>query len=93
MSPTRDKPSRTSELLEADHVDLRVLAPAAYYSHFPVDDLERALDIGVRALGKREGVEMSFAFKRLDDRIRINAIPDDDRALIKWLERSLATSR
>lgn len=42
-------------------------------------------------LGKHEGVEMSFAFERLDDRITVDAIADD-HTLLDWLEWSVAAS-
>lgn len=84
----RDRPSRPSALLDADQVDLRVLAPAAYYSSYDLVDLASQLDVGLRALGKREGVELSFAFKRLDDRISASTIPDD-QALLRLLDHSM----
>ncbi len=76
-----DKPTRPSALLDADHVDLSVLAPSAYYSPYALADIASQLDHGVRALGKRENVELSFAFKRLDDRIKHDSIPEDETLL------------
>lgn len=83
-----DKPLRPSALLEADQIDLRVLAPATYYSSYELADLATQLNMGLRAMGEREGVELSFAFKRLDDRVSADAIPDD-RALLRLLDHSM----
>ena len=83
-------------MLDADRIDLRVLAPSAYYSGFVLKDMEAALDMGVRALGKRTGVALTFAFEILDERIRPEVIPDDETLLAcldqaasatKWLPR------
>jgi len=76
-----DKPTRPSALLDADNIDLCVLAPAAYYARYSLGDLTTALDAGVRALGKRGGVKLSFTFKCLDDRITAHEIPDDQMLL------------
>jgi hypothetical protein len=61
-----DPPLRPSVLLEADTIDLRVLAPSTFYDGYELQDLERALHAGVRALGNRAGVATSFAFDVLD---------------------------
>jgi hypothetical protein len=71
-----DKPTRPSALLDADHIDLRVLAPAAYYKKFALKDIEVSLDAGVRALGRRNGTVLTFAFELLDERIQPDSIPD-----------------
>ena len=76
-----DKPSRASALLDADHMGLRVLAPPAYYSGFALKEVEIALDEGVRRLGQRTGAVLSFAFELLDERIRPDAVPDDETLL------------
>ena len=81
-----DRPARPSVLLDADHMDLRVLAPAAYYGRFPLRDIESALDAGARALGERHGVTLTFAFDLLDDQIRPADIPDD-ATLLALLDR------
>jgi hypothetical protein len=73
-----DKPSRASALLDANHIDLRVLAPSKYYAPFALKDIEAALDVGVRTLGQRNGTTLTFAFERLDERIRPDALPNDD---------------
>ncbi len=81
-----DRPARPSVLLDADRIDLRVLAPAAYYGRFALSDLESALDAGARALGNRHGVTLTFAFDVLDERISPTAIPDD-ATLLALLDR------
>lgn len=70
-----DRPSRPSPLLEADRVDLRVLAPAEFYKGYSLETVESAVHEGVRSLGERQGVTLSFCFKILDDRIRADAMP------------------
>ncbi len=72
-----DRPARPSVLLDADHMDLRVLAPPAYYGRFALEHVEAALDAGARALGRRHGATLTFAFDRLHERIRPDDIPDD----------------
>jgi hypothetical protein len=72
-----DKPSRGSDLLDADYIDLQVLAPSAYYSGFALNQIEAALDAGVRALGRQNDIVLTFAYKLLDERIRTDAILDD----------------
>ena len=76
-----DRPSRPSVLLDADRIDLRVLAPAAYYGRTALHDIETALDAGTHALGQRHDVTLTFAFDLLDDRIRPAALPDDNTLL------------
>jgi len=60
-------PAVTTSILEADHIDLRVLAPPAYYARYDLTELEAVLDRGCRTLGLRHGVRMSFAFLTLDE--------------------------
>lgn len=81
-----DRPARPSVLLDADHIDLRVLAPAAYYGRFALADIESALNAGAYALGERHGVTLTFAFDLLDDQIRPADIPDD-ATLLALLDR------
>ena len=76
-----DRPSRPSPLLDADHMDLRVLAPSAYHAPFALTPAEAALDAGIRALGQRHGATLTFAFDRLHERIHPDAIPDDETLL------------
>jgi hypothetical protein len=88
-----DKPSRESALLDADHIDLRVLAPPAYYGPFALKQIEAALDVGVRVLGQRNGAVLTFAFELLDERIRPEALPDQT-TLLACLDRAAsATAR
>jgi hypothetical protein len=72
-----DRPTRNSPLLDADKIDLRVLAPAAFYAGFETEGLETALDLGVRTLGRRNGAMLTFAFRLLDERVQSNALPAD----------------
>ncbi len=81
-----DRPARESALLDADRLDLRVLAPVDYYARYRLTLLENAFDAGVRALGERHKVALSFAFELLDKRIRADAMPDD-QFLLDLLER------
>jgi hypothetical protein len=83
-----DPPARASELLGADRIDLRVLAPSAYYAPFDLSDLETALNAGVSALGAQYGVGLSFAFEQLDPRIRSDALPGDEE-LLNCLDHSV----
>ena len=81
-----DRPARESALLDAEHIGLRVLAPAAFYARFALRDFETALDVGVRVLGQRSGVVLTFAFELLDERIRPDAMPNDE-TLLACLDR------
>ena len=60
-----DPPATARELLKARKVDLRVLAPEAFYRDFPASAAEALLQAGVCRLGAAAGVEMSFAFEVL----------------------------
>lgn len=73
--------SRRSAILEADHVDLTVLAPVDYYRRYDLTELEAALDRGCRALGRAHGVSMTFAFHALDERLVGSSTSDDDELL------------
>jgi hypothetical protein len=81
MIARNDRPARASALLDADNIDLRVLAPSAFYTKFALKDFEVALDAGVRALGQRNGAILTFAFEVLDERIRPGVVPDDETLL------------
>lgn len=83
----QDRPSRSSALLDADRMDLRVLAPAAYYRRFDRARATAALDLGVSAMGRRHDVTMSFTFNILDARIRPDATAED-AALLDWFAGS-----
>lgn len=83
-----DRPARECVLLDANRLDLRVLAPPGYYARYTLTQLEAALDKGVRTLADRHNVYVSFAFDILDERIRPNAIPDD-QSLLDLLEHPI----
>lgn len=74
----RYPPSPKSAILEADRIDLRVLAPAAYYARYDLTELESALDLGCRALGRDQGVMLTFAFHALDEQLVGSLTSDDD---------------
>lgn len=58
----RDPPHPTPELLAAETIDLRVLAPEAYYDRFDLLALERLLDRSVKEIGAQSAVGLSFGF-------------------------------
>lgn len=72
-----DPPTRSSVLLEAEHVDLRVLAPAPYYAPFDLLPLEASLNDGVCSLGERCSVSLSFGFDVLPPQLSRPPLPDD----------------
>lgn len=76
-----DRPSRPSALLDADQVDLRVLAPAAFYGSHKLQAIESRLDQSSSALGERHGVTLTFGFDVLDDRLSESPLPADDALL------------
>ena len=76
-----DKPSRESALLDGDHIDLRVLAPTSYYAPYVLRNIEATLEKGVRALGQRHGITLTFAFQLLDKQIQPGTFPDDQQLL------------
>jgi hypothetical protein len=86
-----DKPSCPSALLDADHIDLRVLAPWAYYKPFALKDIEAALDVGVCALGRQHSAVLTFAFELQDERIQPNTIPDGE-ALLDCLDHAASAT-
>jgi hypothetical protein len=55
-------------------------------------DVEAALDAGVRALGQRNGAVLTFAFELLDERIRPEALPDDEILLTCLDDAASATA-
>ena len=83
-----DRPGRSSALLDAERIDLTVLAPEAYYGRFPVAKIESSFDEGVRALGSEMGVAMSFGFRTLDGSINADNLPAPQE-LLDLLEDSL----
>lgn len=72
-----DPPARPSVLLEAEHLDLRVLAPAPYYAPFDLKNLGATLNNSVRSLGERCGVSLSFGFDVLPGELSHSPLPDD----------------
>lgn len=52
------------DLLHAETIDWRVLAPANYYSMYSLEWLEQDIDSGLRTFGRRhlDGLPMGFAF-------------------------------
>lgn len=72
-----DPPARPSVLLEAEQLDLRVLAPAGYYAPFDLRNLEAALNDSVRSLGERCGVSLSFGYDVLAGELSHSPLPDD----------------
>lgn len=82
-------PSLKSAILEADHVDLRVLAPVDYYTRYELTELEIALDRGCRALGQAQGVTMTFAFHAFDERL-VGPLTFDADALLAALDNRIS---
>ena len=70
-----DPPAHEPELLKADCLDLRVLAPKAYYGAFALAALEQSVDHGVRSLGAQFGVRMSFGYDVLPDSLASFPLP------------------
>ena len=60
-------PAHAPALLAADLIDLRVLAPAAFYEPFQLAKLEQSIQCGTCALGAANGVAITFAFDVLQD--------------------------
>ncbi len=54
-------------LLEAERIDARVLAPAAYYAPFSLGPLEQRLNKELHEYGARFGTALSFGFELLPD--------------------------
>jgi hypothetical protein len=82
-------PSLRSAILEADHIDLSVLAPVDYYARYDLTELDAALDRGCRALGRAHGVTMTFAFHALDERL-VGPLTLDDDALLAALDNRIS---
>ena len=64
------------KLLKANHIDLRVLAPPAYYAPFELAELEYCIDHGVGALVQQRGVQMTFGFNLLPPALLESPFPD-----------------
>jgi hypothetical protein len=82
-------PSLKSAILEADRIDLRVLAPVNYYACYDLTELEAAVDRGCRALGEAQGVTITFAFDALDDRL-LGPVTLNDKALLTALDNRVS---
>lgn len=70
-----DPPARMPALLLVERLDLRVLAPAAYYGPFDLCALERAIDGGVKQLGYAHGIQLSFRFEVLPEGLTRAPLP------------------
>lgn len=68
-------------LLDADQLDLVVLAPSAYYAPYALAALEAVLDEELCDLGKANGVELGFRFERLPDELMQTNLPADNTLL------------
>jgi hypothetical protein len=77
--------TRPSAILEATHVDLKVLAPSPYYASYELSGLEGARDQGCRTLGETQCVTVTFAFEALDRRL-MGPVSMDDAALLATLD-------
>lgn len=73
-----DSKQPTTELLEADRIDLVVLAPANYYSRYRLDTLSTALDTQVALLGNSRGAQLSFRFEVLPARLAEPILPSGE---------------
>ena len=73
-------------LLDADHIDVIVLAPEAYYRPFALEALQRQLDDELRALGDQHGVALSFAFQTLPAQLSEAVLPNG-AALLACLDQ------
>jgi hypothetical protein len=74
-------------LVAAERIDLRVLAPAAFYAPFDLRNLERVVDDGVDNLGKAEGLRLSFAFDVLPAALTATSLPAYDTLLSELARR------
>lgn len=70
-----DPPANEPDLLKAQCLDLRVLAPMAFYTTFDLAVLERSINRGVQLLGHQFGVRMSFAYDVLPDTLASQPLP------------------
>jgi len=82
----RDTPSEhRTELLDAEQIDLRVLAPAAYYARYNLDALQKSVDAGITSLSSRYGVTMTFEFDVLSDQLVAPILPNQKIILDDFL--------
>jgi hypothetical protein len=82
-----DPPVTQPEFLDAKRLDLRVLAPAAYYAPYQLGQVERSIATGVRSLGRGAGVDMTFEFDVLPDDLTRVPLPSGEALLLALAER------
>ncbi len=68
-------PVTAPDILQAVDVDLRVLAPAAFYAPFDLAALEKSVRRGVHLLGEHHQVGLTFAFDVLPARLVERPLP------------------
>ncbi len=78
-------PLHDPDLLRAEKLDLRVLAPDAYYDRYDLHRLEDVLKTGARSLGEREGLPLTFGFDVLPEGLGSPVLPKGS-ALLEALE-------
>lgn len=83
----RNPPNNQPDLLNAERIDLRVLAPAAFYAPFDLVALERSVDRGTRSLGHDEGLELSFRFDVLPESLSGSPLPEGTELLSMMRDR------
>lgn len=83
----KDPPATNPLLLAAERIDLRVLAPSAFYAPFKLRTLERAVHDGICSLGAANGVQLSFAFDVLPSAITTKPMPPGDMLLNELASR------
>lgn len=83
----KDPPNPAPELLLADRIELRVLAPAAFYQRFDLAALEQALDASAQTLGRQEGVILSFGFDVLPETLNPACLPSGAEVLAELANR------
>jgi hypothetical protein len=85
----KDPPATRPALLAAERIDLRVLAPAAFYASFDLRGLERRVGEGLAVLGNRQGLSLTFAYDVLPAALSAAALPVRDD-LLHEVERRTA---
>lgn len=73
----REPPTHHPELLDAEHIDLRVLAPAVFYSRFKLAELEQSVDRGIQSLGREQSVALTFGFDILPEQLESFPLLDE----------------
>jgi hypothetical protein len=72
----KEPPATKPALLAAERIDVRVLAPSAFYAPFELKELERNVDEGLQALSGNHGANLSFAFHVLPAALTTTALPE-----------------